>query len=55
MPSIMYCPKGETIPLILFWLRHYFFPLPQGIFPIAIANTLSLVQGLLSLFIFLLI
>lgn len=50
----MYCPKGETIPLILFWLRHYFFP-PQGIFQITIANMLSLVQGLLSLFIFLLI
>lgn len=50
----MYCPKGETVPLILFWLRHYFFS-PQGIFQIAIANTLSLVQGLLSLFIFLLI
>lgn len=45
----MYCPKGETIPLILFWLRHYFFS-PQGIFQIAIANILSLVQSLLSLF-----
>lgn len=45
---MMYCPKGETIPLILFWLRHFFSP--QGIFQIAIANILSLVQSLLSLF-----
>lgn len=28
----MYCPKGETIPLILFWLRHYFFPPPKAFF-----------------------